>query len=107
MKELADTIKKLAESQKQLAKQAVQQYRPIVSQYITDNCTNSNQIAYTLDFMLDFCFDDQMLMLYRQLCQHLYSFDPLAATDYVNAYREMWDEDGKQFGNNQNKELAI
>jgi hypothetical protein len=40
-----------------------------------------------------------MLTLYRKLCRHLYSFDPETAIDYVNAYRERWDEEGKQFGN--------
>jgi len=50
--------------------------------------------------MLDFCFDAQMLMLYRKLCRHLYSIDPSAAADYINAYKEMWDEEGKEFGNN-------
>jgi hypothetical protein len=50
--------------------------------------------------MLDFCFDAQMLLLYRKLCSHLYGIDPSAAADYVNAYREMFDEEGMQFGNN-------
>jgi hypothetical protein len=41
-----------------------------------------------------------MLMLYRKLCRHFYGIDPSAAADYVNAYREMFDEEGMQFGNN-------
>ena len=105
MKELIDKIKTLGESQQQLAQQAVQLYQPIVEQYIAENCTDSNQIAYTLDFMFEFCFDEQMLTLYRKLCRHLYSFDPEAAIDYVNAYRERWDEEGKRFGNNKKEEL--
>ena len=104
MNELIDKIKALAESQVQLAKQALQQYQPIVAQYIHDNCRDSNQIAYTLDFMLEFCFDQQMLTLYRKLCRHLYSFDPETAIDYVEAYRERWDEEGKQFGNEKNED---
>jgi hypothetical protein len=101
MKELIDNIKALWESQQQLAHQAVQLYQPIVEQYIAENCTDSNQIAYTLDFMFELCFDEQMLTFYRKLCRHLYSFDTEAAIDYVNAYRERWDEEGKRFGNNE------
>jgi hypothetical protein len=71
----------------------------LVEQYIAENCQDSNQICYTLDFMLDFCFDDKMLLLYRRLCAHLYRFDPQSALYYVEAYREMWDEQGVQFGN--------
>jgi hypothetical protein len=48
--------------------------------------------------LLDFCFDEQMLTLYRKLCRHLFSFDPKTALDYVEAYRERWDDEGNQFG---------
>ncbi len=99
MNELIEKIKALAGSQEHLSQQAVQQYQPIVARYIAENCTDSNQIAYTLDFMLDFCFDEQMLSLYRKLCRHLFSFDPTTAIYYVEAYRERWDETGEQFGN--------
>ena len=93
---MIEAIKKLIEGRDALAKEAVQIYEPIVQQYITTNCQDSNQICYTLDFMLDFCFDDEMLLLYRKLCRHLYSFDEESAAFYVDAYREMWDEDGEE-----------
>ncbi len=94
MKELTDAIRKLAESQKQLAKQACEQYSPLVNNIINNGSKDVNHICYTLDFMLDFCFDEQMLMLYRRLCRHLYSIDQHAAADYVRYYRDMWDEEG-------------
>jgi len=93
-------IKQFIESRDALAKQALVQYQPIVEQFLTENCQDSNGISYNLDFMLDFCFDAQMLLLYRKLCRHLYGINPSAAADYVTAYREMWDEEGMQFGNN-------
>ena len=105
MNELIEKIKALAESQEQLAQQAVLQYQPIVANYIAEHCTDSNKIAYTLDFMLDFCFEEQMLTLYRKLCHHLYRFDPEAALDYTAAYRERWDEEGVRFGNNKKEEI--
>ena len=95
-KEFIDIIKQLVESRNQLAHLAVEQYRPIVEQYINEKCKDSNKIAYTLDFMLDFCFDEQMLLLYRRLCRHLYDFDTEASLFYVNAYREMWDEEAPE-----------
>lgn len=101
---MIEEIKQLIEGRNELAKQAVIQYKSIVQQYIKDNCRDSNKIAYTLDFMLDFCFDKDMLKLYRRLCRHLYSFDPEGAAFYVNAYREMWDEEGTKFGKGNNPE---
>lgn len=90
---IKDQIKAFAESQNELAKRAVPQYQTIVGHLITNNCTDSNQIQYTLDFTLDFCFDEEMLTLYRKLCRHLYSFDQSAAIYYVEAYSERWDEE--------------
>ena len=99
MDELTKDFKALIESGKQLAKLAYSQYQPIVEQYIAGNCTDSRKIGYTLEYILDFCFDEQMLLLYRRLCRHLYSFDMESTAYYINAYREMWDEEGKHFGN--------
>jgi len=60
-----------------------------------------------MDCLLDFCFEDQMLLLYRHLCKYLNTIDENAAISYVDAYRERWDEEGVKFGNNQNKKEAI
>lgn len=107
MNKLVSDIQAILESRNQLAKQAFVQYQPIVEQYISDNCTDSNQIAYTLDFMLDFCFDEQMLLLYRRLCRHLFRFDSETTVFYINAYREMWDEEGTMFGiDNKDEEVS-
>ena len=102
MNEMIEKIKAIAEIREKLAQQAIEHYEPIVKHYIQNHCTDSNTIGYTLDFMLEFCFKEQMLILYRKLCRHLYSFDPKTAIDYVEAYRERWDEEGEQFGNNKN-----
>jgi len=42
--------------------------------------------------MLDFCFDDEMLVCYKKLCRYYIDIDPEATASYVRAYREMWDE---------------
>ncbi len=75
-----------------LAKQAVILYEPEVKRLIKSNCRDENEIERTLDYMLSFCFDNDMLQLYRKLCQHLYFINPHAAISYVNYYREMYDD---------------
>ena len=42
--------------------------------------------------MLDFCFDDGMLVLYKKLCRYYFDIDPKATVLYVQVYRDMWDE---------------
>jgi hypothetical protein len=97
---MIEEIAKLLEGRNLLAKQAYEQYKPLANQIITTQNKDINHICYTLDCMLDFCFDDQMLQLYRRLCRYLHGLDSNAAISYVNAYREMWDEEGVKFGNN-------
>ena len=50
------------------------------------------RIERCLGGVLDFCFDDQMLVLYKKLCRYYFDIDPEAAVSYVYAYRDMWGE---------------
>lgn len=104
---MIEEITKLIEGQNQLAQDAYKQYEPLVNQIMASQYKDVNHICYTMDCMLDFCFDDQMLLLYRHLCKYLCTIDENAAISYVDAYRERWDEEGLKFGNNQNKMKAI
>jgi len=96
---IIEGIKKFIEIGNELAHLAKQQYEPVVKQLITSDSRDTQQIERTLDSLLSFCFDDEILLLYRNLCRHLYFFDPESACYYVNAYMKEWDEEGKQFGN--------
>jgi hypothetical protein len=96
---MIEEIKKLIESHRNLANIALEQYTPLVNSIISTKTKDVNHICYTMDFMLDFCFDDRVLQLYRRLCRYLYDIDPAAATSYVEAYLETWDEEGVKFGN--------
>jgi len=97
-------IAKLLESRDQWAQQALEQYEPLVTHIISTQNKDVNHICYTLDFMLDFCYDEKMLLLYRRLCIYLKDIDPNATASYVQAYRDMWDEESMKFGNNKKKE---
>jgi len=98
---MIERIKNILEKRSELAHLAKVEYEPIVKQIIASDNRDTQIIERTLDGLLDFCFDDEILLLYRKLCRHLYSFDPEAACYYVNAYCEEWDEKGTQFGKNQ------
>lgn len=89
---LVQNIGTLADKMKDLAKQAVKQYSPEVAAIIKTQDHDVQHIEMCLDYMLDFCFDNEMLTLYKKLCRHYYYINQTAAVSYVNAYREMWDE---------------
>ena len=92
--ELVAVIGELAAAQQQLARHAEQQYSFEVETILQDQCREPGRIECLLDGMLDFCFDDEMLRLYKKLCRYYFKIDPVATASYVYAYREMWDEKG-------------
>ncbi len=92
--ELVQVICELAVARQQLARQAEPQYSFEVETLLRDQCRDPQRIECLLDGMLDFCFDDGMLRLYKNLCRYYFKIDPLATASYVYAYREMWDEKG-------------
>ncbi|RLB95794.1 MAG: hypothetical protein DRH50_03100, partial [Deltaproteobacteria bacterium] len=53
---------------------------------------DSRRIERCLDGMLDSCFDNGMLVLFIKLCRYYFAIDPDATASYIQAYRDMWDE---------------
>ena len=96
MLDMVQTIGKLSVAQQQLAHQAEQQYSFEVEAILQEKYRDSRRIECLLDGMLDFCFDDEMLRLYKKLCRYYYKIDSVATVSYVYAYREMWDEEEDQ-----------
>ena len=90
--ELVQAIGKLAVAQQQLARQAEQQYSVEVDSILRDHCREPQHIERVLDGMLGFCFDEEMLRLYKKLCRYYFKIDQMATVSYVYAYREMCDE---------------
>src|ERR1035437_4103649 len=92
-------IEGLALATKQLGKQAVQAYLPEVDLIISSECRDDKRIEHLLDWMLDFCFDEEMLLLYKKLCRYYFSFNPEATAYHINSYREMWDDENNKVEN--------
>jgi len=92
MNKLVQVIGELAAGRQQLAYQAEKQYAPEVNDILRKQDRDQQRIERLLDGMLDFCFDDAMLHLYKKLCRYYFNINPEAAVSYVNAYREMWEE---------------
>ncbi len=76
---------------RQLAREAEKLYALEVDAIIKAQDSNPERIQHCLDGVVDFCFDDNMLLLFKKLCRHYYVIDPVATSDYVYSYKEMWD----------------
>jgi hypothetical protein len=90
--DLVKQIGALAKGAQKLARVAVQQYSAEVEAILREQSRDSRRIERCLDGMLDFCFDDEILVLFKKLCRHYFEIDPEATVSYVQVYREMWDE---------------
>ena len=99
-----NNIRNLAKGINNLAVQAETIYSQEADSIIVSACRDKYRIERTLDGMLDFCFDKNMLELYRKLCRYYYGIDKLAAAGYVYAYCDMWDPSHKLFGR-KNKQI--
>ena len=93
--DLVKSIGELAKTRNQLSRQAEQQYSFEVEAILKAQSRDPQRIEHLLDGMLDFCFDSAMLSLYKKLCRYYFAINPEATVSYVNAYRDMWDEEGE------------
>jgi hypothetical protein len=95
--DLVQNIGELAKLTQALARDTAWQYSAEVGAILKAQSHDTRRIERCLDGMLDFCFDDGILALYKKLCRYYFYIDPEETVLYVNAYREMWDEQGSGF----------
>jgi len=43
--------------------------------------------------LLEHACNEEVLLLYKKLCRYYWDINPQATVDYVNYYREMWDNE--------------
>jgi hypothetical protein len=98
MDELVNRIGELAKATQKLAREAANQYLAEVEAILKAQSRDSRRIERCLDGMLGFCFEDEVLTLYKKLCRYYFDIDPEATVSYVNLYREMWDEQSTATG---------
>lgn len=96
--EFLEGIKGFAQQLQALQKQALNEFMPLVENIIENRISNVKQIEGVLDRLMEVAADGEGLDLYRRLCRHLYSLNQQSALFYVQSWKEMWDEEGEQFG---------
>ena len=85
-----DTMKEMALQLKKLNEIAYNQYEPIAFD-LCSRIASLNEVEYTLDRMIDFCGDDAVLGLFKDVCRHYFNIYPEMIAYQVNSYREIWD----------------
>lgn len=90
------TVTQIAKKIQNLAKTAVISFEREFNDIIDSRCREEYRIEHALDGMLNFCFDKNILEMYRKLCKYYYNIDQKSATGYVYAYRDMYDPKGTE-----------
>ena len=74
-----------------LAILAKAEYEPVVNDILRKKIIDEQYILHTLDKLLDFCFNDEILLLYKKLCCYYYPLNRDAVVDYIQYYFEMYE----------------
>lgn len=78
-----------------LREQGIATLAPVVEELVRSDSRDVQRIEHTLDPLLDLACLPEGLALFKTLCRHYWTLDPQATADYVNIYREMWDDEAQ------------
>ena len=92
--QLAELVRLTAEVQA-LREQGIAELTPAVQELVRSASRDVQRIEHTLDPLLDLACLPEGLALFKTLCRHYWALDPQATADYVNMYREMWDDEAQ------------
>jgi hypothetical protein len=85
-------IHEIVSSINKLAQQVKIQYSKEVEEIIIEKSLDTKRIEGLLDSLLDFCFEDEILKIFKKLLKYYFYIDEKASLYYIKAYREMWEE---------------
>lgn len=91
--EKLNSFKELAESLNKITQDAFIIYEEQVDRIYRNKITDNKEIERVIDDLLDFCHDDKILLLFKRICRYYYKINPSATFEYVNVYRNLWDEE--------------
>ena len=91
---MEESIFQIAEQIDQLNKKAYDIYLPLVED-VCRRKVSEEELSYFLDYLLDFACDEKMLDLYKKVCRTYLYIYPRCVKSYIEAYREMWEDENE------------
>lgn len=87
-------IYQIAEQIVQLHQKAYEIYLPLVED-VCSRIVSEDELSHLLDYLLDFACDEKILKLYKMVCRRYLYIYPSYIKLYIEAYREMWENEGE------------
>ena len=69
-------------------------YLPLVED-VCSRKVSEDELSRLLDYLLYFAWDEKILGLYKKGCRRYLYLYPSCIKDYIEAYREMWEDEGE------------
>jgi hypothetical protein len=92
--ELTDKISTLFENINELVEIEIPHFRFFTQQVERGEITDLKVIDWELSKMLDYCYNDEILTLYKRILKCLVEEQYALVESYVLLYREIWEEEG-------------
>lgn len=86
-------FKELAESLNKITEDAFIIYEAQVDRIYSNKIKDEKEIERIIEVLLDYCYDDKMLLLFKRICRYYYEINPSATCEYGYIYRDLWDDE--------------
>ena len=87
-----ERIYQIAEQIVEIHQKAYEVYLPLVGD-VCGQEVSEDELSHLLGYLLDFAYDEKMLELYKKLCRKYLYVYPRCIRFYIEAYREMWEDE--------------
>ena len=87
-----EKIYQIAEQIVEIHQKAYEVYLPLVDD-VCSRTVSEAELSHLLDYLLDFACIEKILELYKKVCRRYLYIYPSCIKLYVEAYREMWEEE--------------
>jgi hypothetical protein len=81
--EQLDGFKELAESINKIIEDAFLVYK----------VKDEKEIEQLIDALLDYWYNDKILLFFKRICQYYYKINPTLTYKYAMIYRDLWDDE--------------
>ena len=92
---MEESTYQIAEKISKLYQEAYGVYLPLVED-VCSRKVSEDELSHILDCLLDFAWDEKILGQYKKACRRYLYVYPRCIKFYIEAYREMWEDESKK-----------
>lgn len=91
-KDYDELVKSIADGYQNIIQMAINEYTPLVED-ICQRKASSHEVEHLLDYMFDFVGNNEMLLLYKQVCRCYFDKYPEMIAWHIMEYRKVYDRE--------------